>query len=215
MSFHPNHDDVNALKLTVTSISSVALDEKKLVKRLKARDEKAYPEFISNYEDKVYGFAFRLLRNQEDAEDIGQEVFLSAWQSIDRFRGECKITTWLYTITKNLCFNKLRKLEKLSEKPFPVDEDFETRTNEVLGVGTPEGDPKDALEKKEMNEQLWARIDQLKPRYRAAVILIYKEELTYKEASIVLGSPVGTLKSLVSRAMEMLRNDEEISQWGI
>lgn len=214
MSFHPNHDDVNALKLTLASISSVALDEKKLVKRLKARDEKAYPEFISNYEDKVYGLAFHLLRNQEDAEDIGQEVFLSAWQSIDRFRGDCKVTTWLYTITKNLCFNKLRKLGKLSESPFPVDEDLETRTNEVLGVGTPEGDPKDALEKKEMKEQLWARIDQLKPRYRAAVILIYKEELTYKEASIVLGSPVGTLKSLVSRAMEKLRNDEEISQWG-
>ena len=213
MSFHPNNDDVNALKRTVASFSSVALDEKELVKRLKARDEKASREFISNYKDKVYGFAFGFMRNQEDAEDISQEVFLSAWQRIDRFRGDCKITTWLYTITKNLCFNKLRKLEKLSGGPFPVD--IDTRPNEVIGVGTPEGDPMSALQKKESNYLLWSKIDGLKPKYRLAVLLIYKEELTYKEASKVLGTPVGTVKSLVSRAMKMLRNDKEISQWGM
>ena len=66
---------------------------------------------VDKYQDKVYNQAYRMLGNREDAEDATQDVFLRIYRSIEKFRGESKITTWIYSITSNVCIDRLRKLQ--------------------------------------------------------------------------------------------------------
>ena len=90
--------------------------EQDLVRRLQLRDERAFVEFVRVFQDKVYGLVFRMLGSHSEAEDVAQEVFVTVFKSIDSFRGDSKLGTWLFRIAANHCKNRIKYLNRRAHK---------------------------------------------------------------------------------------------------
>lgn len=182
--------------------ASIPECERELLRRCKAGDEDAWREFIDTYKHMVYSFAYDLLRNPEDAEDVAQEVFINAYRAIGSFRGDARISTWLYRVTKNACLNFIRQRDKSTWESL---DDQEGNWEELLDCddGTPT--PEEIALHEELREVVRRKIDELPPIYRTAIIMCDMRQLNYEEAARILNTPVGTLKSQVFRARRMLK----------
>jgi RNA polymerase sigma-70 factor (ECF subfamily) len=150
----------------------------------------------------VYGFAYDMLRNPEDAEDVAQEVFINAFRAIGSFRGDARISTWLYRVTKNACLNFIRQRERTTITS--LDEQ-EGNWEELIDFEDSMPTPEEMAMNKELRELVRSKIDELPPIYRTAIIMCDMHQLSYDEAARILGVPVGTLKSQVSRARRLLK----------
>ena len=167
----------------------------------KEPDKEAAPKdfdtIVEKYADFVYNVAFRMMGNPEDAEDVAQDAFLSAYRAFERFRGESRVTTWLYRITVNAALMKLRKEKR-------------TRTLTHTGledVDVPDWDagPERLAVTSELGEKLQEGIAQLQPELRSAVVLRDVEGLSTSEAAEVLDVTVSSLKSRLHRGRVLLR----------
>src|SRR6476661_3131427 len=94
----------------------MSLRERMLVRRLQQRDERAFEEVVRLYQHKVYNLVYRMIGQQQEAEDLAQEVFVTVFKSVDSFRGESKFSTWLYRIAANHCKNRMKYLGRRSYK---------------------------------------------------------------------------------------------------
>ena len=152
---------------------------------------------VEKYGDFVYNVAFRMMGKVEDAEDVAQDAFISAYRAFDRFRGESRVTTWLYRITVNAALMKLRKEKR-------------ARTLTQTGVEDVDiadwGDtPETSAVSSELGERLQEGIAQLQPDLRAAVVLRDVEGLSNAEASEAIGITISSLKSRLHRGRILLR----------
>lgn len=158
------------------------------------------PDFntiVEENSDFVYNVAYRMMGNAEDAEDVAQEAFISAYRARDRFRGDSKVTTWLYRITTNAALMRLRK-EKRGRSL--------TRTGlddvDIPSLGeTPEG----TAVTSELGEKIREGIEMLQPDLRAAVVLRDVSGLSNSEAADSLGITISSLKSRLHRGRILLR----------
>lgn len=182
-------------------------DDGQLVQRLKAGDEAAVEALVAQYEAKVFGLALRLTRNREDAEEVLQDVFWRILQNIDSFRGESKLSSWIYRIATNTALMKLRERPKFQR--IPLEEELGPVMTEDGMIAEPVVDwtqlPSDELERKELAQRLEEAIDQLPPDHRAALVLRDIEGLSTEEACEVLNLSVPALKSRLHRARLFLR----------
>jgi RNA polymerase sigma-70 factor (ECF subfamily) len=156
-----------------------------------------FDSIVEEHSSFVYNVAYRMMGNPEDAEDVVQDAFISAFRAFERFRGESRVTTWLYRITTNAALMKLRKT-KLA------------RTLNQTGVEDLEiADWSDTPERGAANSELKAKlkegIDQLEPNLRAVVVLRDVEGLTNQESAEILDISVSALKSRLHRARVLLR----------
>jgi RNA polymerase sigma-70 factor (ECF subfamily) len=157
----------------------------------------SFDDIVENYSDFVYNVAYRMMGKPEDAEDVSQDAFISAFRAFERFRGESKVTTWLYRITVNAALMKLRKEKKVRTL---------TRTglDDVVIA-----DWSDAPERFATNSELGAKIkegiDMLPEDLQAAVILRDVEGLSNSEAAEILDVTVSSLKSRLHRGRILLR----------
>src|SRR5881392_1947615 len=87
-----------------------------LLKRLRARDERAFRELVSAHRDRIYNITYRMLGNKSEAEDVAQEVFITVFKTIDTFREESKFSTWLYRVTVNHCKNRIKYLARRHDR---------------------------------------------------------------------------------------------------
>ncbi len=160
-------------------------DEAGFVARLRAHDEQAFNELVRTYERRVFGLVLRMLNSREEAEDLAQEVFVQIFKAIDQFRGDSKLSTWIYRIAINLCKNRSKYLQ-----------------------GTTAGSiarPDDMLVGMQVERVVQHAISQLEPDFREALILRDVEDLSYEEIGQITGSPDGTVKSRIHRARAQLR----------
>lgn len=182
-----------------------------LQRSVRARDIESFARLIAAYERKVYGLAYRLMGNEEDAKDLAQEAFLRAFTSLERFRGDSTFSTWLYRIVVNVCIDEMRKRNRertrsLSEKVH-VDE-----TEPASGASLKERDvadsspgPAEQLESKELSDVVRKAIAELSEHYRTAIILRDIEGFSYEEIAAITGCSLGTVKSRLNRARNALR----------
>lgn len=148
----------------------------------------------------IYSLGMRLFRNQEDAGDFTQEVFLRAYTNLHRFEGRSKASTWLYSLAMNLGLNRIRKEKRVREDSVdPVDMDRRA------GV---EIDPHafDDASDIELETRVRSELDKLPETYRIPLLLHYFEKLPYAEIAEKLGLKEGTLKSLIHRGKILLRS---------
>jgi RNA polymerase sigma-70 factor (ECF subfamily) len=166
-----------------------------------AREEpaniKSFDDIVENYSDFVYNVAYRMMGKPEDAEDVSQDAFISAFRAFERFRGESKVTTWLYRITVNAALMKLRKEKK-------------SRTLTRTGLDDVViADWSDAPERFATNSELGNKIKEginlLPEDLQAAVILRDVEGLSNSEAAEILDVTVSSLKSRLHRGRILLR----------
>jgi len=183
------------------------LDEHELIKQLKAQNEAALGAFMAQYETRVFGLALRLTGNRQDAEEVLQDVFLTVFQKIDSFRGDSKLSSWLYRIATNAAFMKLRKRPKVKE--IPLAEELGPAMTEEGMIAESVADwsrlPDDELERKELTRRIEAAITQLPPDYRSVFVLRDVEGLSTEEACEILSLSEAALKSRLHRGRLFLR----------
>ncbi len=180
--------------------------ERRLVERLKRRDEAAFNLFVRIYQDKVFSIVYRMLNNRAEAEDLAQEVFITVFRSIDSFRGDAKLGTWLYRVTVNHCKNKVKYLDRRGRKR---NADIETSPESEVSKGGPVtarvDRPDEATEGVELQEKIRVALASLDGDHRELIVLRDLEGLSYEEIVGITGLPDGTVKSRLHRARAALR----------
>ena len=168
-----------------------ARDSAEFVSRLRAGDRRAFEELVRTQQHRVYGLALRMLGNAAEAQDVAQEAFLRAHRGLADFRGDARLSTWLYQIVSRLCLNRLagseRRLARHGEEA-------------LAQVPDARPGPDQALERGELEEALHRAIAELPEERRIVVVLRDVEGLAYEEIAEVLELPVGTVRSRLHRA---------------
>jgi len=178
-------------------------ENRRLVERLKAGESKAFKEFVSIYETKIYNLALRILRNSQDAEDVLQEVFLSVFKSISKFDGRSNLSTWIYKIVTNASLMKLRKDKRKNSFEVELEvnnEDLHKKTGNWVT------NPIKKLLNKELLTVTDHAIEELDPIYRTVFVLRDLEGLSAKESGEILNLTIPAIKSRLRRARVFLRN---------
>jgi RNA polymerase sigma-70 factor, ECF subfamily len=181
-------------------------DDDQLVKRLQSGDEAAFAELIEAHGGRMLATAKRLLGNDADAQDALQEAFLSAFRSLDGFRGGARLGTWLHRIVINSALMRQRARGRLAEQP------IDPLLPKYRAGGHMERVPErwtavvdDILETRERRDVVRAAIDRLPESYRTVLTLRDLEELPAKEVAQALGDTEGAVKVRLHRARLALR----------
>lgn len=181
------------------------MKEEKIIEQLKERNTSVFSQLIDDYQQKVFGTCISFVPNKEDAEDLVQEVFLEVYNSISKFKGNSKLSTWIYKITTNKCLEFIRKkntkkrsgfLKPLFSEEFSID-----KTNYF----TEFNHPGFLLENKELNETLFKAINSL-PESQASVFTLHKiDGKSYQEIADITDKSVSSVESLMFRAKKNLQ----------
>ncbi len=159
--------------------------------------EQGFENIVEEYGDFVYNLTYRILGNHADAEDAAQDAFLAAYRNFHRFRGESKVSTWLYRIATNAALMKLRK----DRNPRTLTQ---TGYDELQLTSPLEGPEKLALNS-ELRQHLEERLELLPPNLKTAVVLRDVQGLSNEEAAEVLNISVSSLKARLHRGRVLLR----------
>lgn len=182
--------------------------EARLVERLVQRDERAFNEFVRLYERRVFALVFRMLGNRAEAEDLAQEVFVQVFKAIGTFRGDSKLSTWVYRIAVNLCKNRLKYLKVRHEGEKDALDDVEERVPITEARATTVGEverPDEMVAGKQIELVVQRAILAIDETFRECLVLRDVEELSYEEIGEITGLPAGTVKSRIFRARALLR----------
>jgi RNA polymerase sigma-70 factor (ECF subfamily) len=176
-------------------------DDRSLVVACRSGRAEAFDALIVRYKDRLYSTLYRLTGRPEDADDLLQDAFLRAFEKLDRFQGDSSFYTWIYRIAVNLALSDRRRRKLPGRAPA------------TLGIGGPEpaGDPEHSdpalpVERAEREALIQAALDGLQPDHRAVVVMSHIDGLRYEEIAEVLDIPVGTVRSRLHRAREVLRD---------
>ena len=185
------------------------MSEQFFIQRLRNKEEQAYRELIERYSDLVYSTAYAIVQNELDAEDLTQECFVEITNAIYRFKGESKLSTWMYRIVTNLALYHLRskKRKKRFGFLFSID-DSENKSNPIQSLNTTET-PYQILEQKEKSKLLFSALNQLPENQRIAFILHNMEQQSYKEICEIMELSLSAVESLIFRAKQNLRKQLE------
>ena len=207
----PTTDDDDA-PAPATLNATLSTDEQDIIwmVRVRAGDRAAFTELVECHQQRVVGTVARMLGpDAADAEDIGQQVFLRVWKSADRYEPTAKFTTWLYTITRNLVFNEMRRRKHRPTTSLDAapgqdagghGHDHAARL-EDFHAPAPDAD----LLQAELQQAVADAIAGLPEQQRLAMVLRRYEDLPYEEIARVLGLTVPAVKSLLFRARVLLR----------
>jgi RNA polymerase sigma-70 factor (ECF subfamily) len=172
-----------------------------LMGRIRDGDFAAFEQLIEIHQRSVIGTVAKMLGNPSEAEDIAQQVFLRVWKSAGRYEPQAKFTTWLFTITRNLVFNEVRRRQR---KPTVSVQEREETTHRVV-EDVQGSSPDEDLLRSEMEAAIDRAIEALPEKQRLAVVLRRYEEMPYEEIGVVLSMSVPAVKSLLFRARAQLK----------
>ncbi|MEM6916523.1 MAG: sigma-70 family RNA polymerase sigma factor [Verrucomicrobiota bacterium] len=172
-----------------------------LMMKVREGDTEAFESLVERHQGAVVGTVAKMLGSPTEAEDIAQQVFVRIWKSASRYEPQAKFTTWMFTITRNLVFNEVRRRKR---KPTVSVEEREEESHQVvedLHTATPDEDVIHAELEKAVDDAIQA----LPEKQRMAVVLRRYEELPYEEIGRVLSMSVPAVKSLLFRARTQLK----------
>lgn len=172
-----------------------------LMKRVATGDEDAFRELVERHQSAVIGTVAKMLNDVIEAEDIAQQVFLRIWKHASRWRPEAKFTTYLFTITRNLVYNESRRRSRRKE----ISGDERQQDRGLEPAADSRSEPDSEVIKAEMHQEINQVIATLPEAQRTAVILYSYESLPYEEIAKVLKTSVSSVKSLLFRARNTLR----------
>ena len=162
----------------------------------------AFGELVRRYQDRLFNTVFRLVDSAEDAQDVVQEAFLHAYQSLDRFKGDAQFFTWLYRIAVNSAISLKRKQRKFVS--LHVDREGQGSVPEPHDASE-RSQPDLALERADEERRIQAALNRLSPEHRAVLILKDLEDQKYETMAEILQVPIGTIRSRLHRARLELR----------
>lgn len=181
-------------------------DEYELVDEIVHRNnDRAINQFVRSYQSFVIHTALRYLKNYDDADDVAQEVFIKALNSLPKFKKQSSLKTWLYKITVNMCQNELRKKKFVSFFSFSQTNDENEES--YFEVSSNEPKPDSIMEFKETEAIFVEAYNKLPEKQRETFILRYFEEMPYDEISKLLGTSVGGLKANYFQAIKKITEE--------
>ena len=183
-----------------TPSAEAAIDHM-LMRRIAMGDHDAFASLIERHQDMVVGTVAKMLGNASEAEDISQQVFLRIWKSAKRYKPAAKFTTYLFTITRNLVFNEIRRRKRRNE----VSSDERQENIHVEISDSDEYRPDREMERQELTKIVDKAIAALPEQQRMAVVLRRYEQMPYEEIAEVLGISLSAVKSQLFRARTTLR----------
>ncbi|MFM7015876.1 MAG: RNA polymerase sigma factor [Bacteroidota bacterium] len=181
------------------------MSEEFFIKRLRNREEQAYRELVEQYSDMLYATAYSLVQNEMDAEDLTQECFVEISTAIYRFKGESKLSTWMYRIITNLALYHLRSKKRKKRFGFLFSIDDHENVNNPIHKLKISSTPYQVLEQKEKNKILFAALEKLPENQRIAFVLFNMEQQSYKEICDIMQLSLSAVESLIFRAKQNLR----------
>ncbi len=181
------------------------MTEAEIIKKLKEGSEKAFRDLVSTYQKMVVNICYGIVHNIEDAEDVAQDVFIEVFRSASGFRGDSKISTWIYRIAVNRSLNFLRNHKR--RRGFQSFDDIVETPKTVTGEADTEsgGDPQSDMENSQRSVLIHAAIDALPKNQRIAFTLNKYEDLSYKEISEIMELSLSSVESLIHRAKKNLQ----------
>ena len=179
-------------------------DEMSLVRAAKQGDVAAFEELVRRYDRNVFRIANHITHNAEDAEDVVQDAFLKAYQTLDRFQEQSKFYTWLVRIAVNEALMKLRR--RRSDKTVSMDQDIETEEDTIpREIADWSPNPEQQYKQEELRDILTKTIQGLPPSFRTVFVLRDVEGLSTEETAEALDLSVPAVKSRLLRARLQLR----------
>jgi len=165
---------------------------------------------VEKYHARIFQLVFRYLGNYDEAGDLTQETFIRAYRAWDKFRGDSQVYTWLYRIALNLCHNQQKKLSRRQRTEgisldIPQDKSSGEETAQPTEIPDNSAVPWRDLERRELNRQLFAALQDLPENYRTVILLRDIEGLSYEEIAEVTSSTLEAIKSRLFRARNLLR----------
>lgn len=182
--------------------------EEQLVERLKRRDEAAFNELIRLYQGRIFRLVFRMLGDRSEAEDLAQEVFITVFKSIDGFRGDSKLSTWLYRVATNHCKNRIKYLDRRArgkKKEFDEIAEHGAVESATMSPSAQIARPDQMMEAMQKEKILQQAIAALEDEHRELIVLRDIEHMTYEQIQEITGLAEGTVKSRLHRARHALR----------
>ncbi|UJR85176.1 sigma-70 family RNA polymerase sigma factor [Sandaracinus amylolyticus] len=177
--------------------------EEELIERLQRRDEAAFNELVRLYQERVFRLVLRMLGDRSEAEDVAQEVFITVFKSIEGFRGDSKLSTWLYRVATNHCKNRIKYLDRRARgKKKELDEIAEHGAVESASMSSSAqvARPDQQAEANQIEMIVREAIMELDEDQRVLVIMRDVENMSYEEIQQETGLPEGTVKSRLHRA---------------
>jgi RNA polymerase sigma-70 factor (ECF subfamily) len=170
-------------------------DEQALIERCRTGDDIAFGELVDRYKNLVYGMVHRMVGDRSQADDLAQEVFLKVHRGLPYFRGDARLSTWIYRIVANVC------LQARSRRPadLPLERDDEDRPRRDPGAAD------GAFADLELRDRLEKAIEQLPDNYRMLIAAHYLDGVQYDALAESLNIPIGTVKTHLYRAKRRLR----------
>jgi RNA polymerase sigma-70 factor, ECF subfamily len=188
------------------SEAGVGVDDKRLLERLRGGDEAAFEELVRSHGQRMFAVARRIVATDEDARDVVQDAFLSAFRSLHRFEGGSRLSTWLHRITVNAALMKLRTRRRKPEESIePLLPAFSDEGHFVERFASWDTPVDQALEKAETRRVVRGLIDELPDAYRTVLLLRDIEGLSTEETATALSVTPAAVKVRLHRARQALR----------
>ena len=182
-------------------VSKVMLDEgigdAECVRRAQQGDNDCFEILVRRHQKVTFNLVYRLLGDYDEAAEVAQEVFLSAYKAIDSFRGDANFSTWLYRIAFNHASTRRRSMNLAQQRYAPLEKTDIPHDHPV--------DPAQLFEQKEIQEQVQQALNGLNKQDAAIILLRDMQDVPYEEVAAMLDIPVGTVKSRLHRARQALK----------
>ena len=185
--------------LSRRATSPVELDDQQLVAASKRGDQDAFAQLVQRYQRRIFNLVYRMLQQYEEASEITQETFLAAWQGLPSFRGDARFATWLNRIANNCALKQLetRKRDRALQAALQAEKALE---------GANDFDRASAqIDVREQQALVQEQLSHLPAKYRIVLILRHLQDMTYEEMAEILTMPVGTIKTHLFRARNLLK----------
>lgn len=179
------------------------MDEKELIYKCKQNDPtapNAFGELVLKYQDQIFNVICRMTGDYQEAADICQETFIKAYQNIKRFRGQSAFLTWTYQIAINLCRN-YKRAKKTSPRTLPLEQAYRT-SDPSVDIFQHQACPP---ARREQTSAVQQAINSLDEGLRTIVVLRDIEDRSYAEISKIVRCPVGTVRSRLAQARQILK----------
>lgn len=193
---------------TGSSRSSGSDGDSLLVSSAQKGDLLAFEQLVAKHQKKMLNIAYRLIGDYDDACEVVQDAFVSAYRNLKTFRGEAKFTTWLTTITLNLSKNRLKQVRsRQGHEAFSLDDPIQTNDG-TMTMDPPSKEPSvlDRMEQQDIRQRVQDCIKTLDTDFREALVLRDMQEFSYEEIGRMLNVREGTVKSRLFRARDLIRD---------
>ncbi len=181
------------------------MDEIALIQAARGGDLDSFNRLVLAYQDLVYNQAFRMIGEEESADDATQNAFISAYNHLGSFRGG-SFKAWLLRIVTNACYDELRRRKRRPTIPLEPLDDAGEEVESPSWIVDPADRPEEQVLRIELQNAIQHCLDKLPDDFRSAVVMVDVQGLDYSEAAESIGTPIGTIKSRLARARLRLRD---------